>query len=65
VLSGHSTAVASLSEGELEFMLHRDLEQDDGRGLGQPVVDRSRAETQMAIYFEPTGMGITSKVLRV
>lgn len=32
VLGGQSMACGSMRAGEMEFMLHRNLQQDDGRG---------------------------------
>ena len=54
VTSSHTTAVTSLNDGVLEFMVHRSLAQDDGRGLAQPVNDQSRAIISMHLQFEAT-----------
>ena len=37
VLTDASCGAASLADGELEMMLHRRLEQDDSRGVGEPL----------------------------
>lgn len=42
VLSSHARGVTSLASGQLEIMLHRQLMQDDGRGLAEPNRDASR-----------------------
>ena len=37
VLNDRSQGCASLSDGQLEFMVHRRLLHDDGRGVGEPI----------------------------
>jgi Glycosyl hydrolases family 38 C-terminal domain/Alpha mannosidase middle domain/Glycosyl hydrolases family 38 C-terminal beta sandwich domain len=37
VVTERSQAGASLAEGELEIMVHRRLQHDDGRGVGEPL----------------------------
>jgi len=45
--SDHTMGCGSQATGEVEFMVHRSLNQDDGRGLGQGVVDTSRVEVPL------------------
>eukprot|EP00474_Spongospora_subterranea_P010186 CRZ10644.1 hypothetical protein [Spongospora subterranea] len=52
ILTGHTSGVTSQNSGVLEFMVHRSLNQDDGRGLAQPINDRSRAQITMRLFFE-------------
>lgn len=52
IVSGHSMAVGSQKDGELELMMHRSLAQDDGRGLSEPVNDNSRLEVPLWLSFE-------------
>ena len=52
IVSGHSMAVGSQKDGELELMMHRSLAQDDGRGLSEPVNDNSRLEVPLWVAFE-------------
>jgi hypothetical protein len=41
VLTRQVTGITSDAPGSLEFMLHRHMSQDDGRGLGEGVIDTS------------------------
>ncbi|SPQ93940.1 Alpha-mannosidase [Plasmodiophora brassicae] len=54
VATGHTSGVTG-GHGRLEFMLHRNLAQDDGRGLGQPIIDQTPAIVTMRIVVESTG----------
>jgi hypothetical protein len=55
VISSHSMAVGSNQDGMLEFMMHRSLAQDDGRGLAEPVHDSTRLEIPMWLSFGEGG----------
>lgn len=48
----HSMACGSQREGEMEFLVHRNLGQDDGRGLAQQVADRSRVAIPLLIALD-------------
>jgi hypothetical protein len=41
ILTANAMGVASLQDGEIEIMMHRHLQQDDGRGLAEGVNDDS------------------------
>lgn len=51
VLSRQVSGVTSDVSGSLEIMLHRNLGQDDGRGLSEPVQDSSSTSTTHWIVF--------------
>jgi hypothetical protein len=51
-ISGHSMAVGQVEPGIMEFMMHRSLAQDDGRGLAEAVNDNSRVEIPLWIEFD-------------
>ncbi|KJH43057.1 glycosyl hydrolase family 38 protein [Dictyocaulus viviparus] len=53
LLGSQALGVASLKSGELEVMLDRRLEQDDGRGLSQPVLDNHRTLSRFRLLVEP------------
>lgn len=44
--------VTNEKSGTLEFMLHRSLSKDDGRGLGEPVQDESLATISHWLLFD-------------
>ncbi|KAF7646151.1 hypothetical protein LDENG_00192410 [Lucifuga dentata] len=52
LLSAQSQAVASLTQGELEVVLDRRLQQDDNRGLGQGVTDNKRTASRFHLLLE-------------
>lgn len=54
ILSHQAHGVGSLSEGAIEIMLDRRLNQDDGRGLGESVTDNVRTEIPLWLVIEPT-----------
>lgn len=49
VLNSHTVGCGSQNGGEFELMLHRQLNQDDGRGLSEAVRDGSRP--QITLWF--------------
>ncbi|KNC56371.1 alpha-mannosidase 2 [Thecamonas trahens ATCC 50062] len=50
VLSTQPRGVTSLASGEIEVFLHRQLMQDDGRGLAEPPRDAARYASVMWLY---------------
>lgn len=51
VITSHSMAVGSQTDGTLELMMHRSLAQDDGRGLSEAVHDNSRLDIPLWLSF--------------
>ena len=51
----HSMGCASQGDGQLELMLHRSMNQDDGRGLAQAVVDGSRVDVPLIVGVDQAG----------
>lgn len=49
VLTDRSHGVASLENGQIEFMMHRRTLQDDGRGLDRPLNDTSVIRPKMRL----------------
>lgn len=43
-------ACGSQRKGELEFLVHRNTQQDDGRGLNEPIRDSTRVTIPMQIF---------------
>jgi hypothetical protein len=64
VLSSHTTAASSPKPGALEFMVHRNLVQDDGRGLGEPPEDGSRIQVKFLLLLETIKDGLLPLHLR-
>lgn len=62
--SSHSTAGSSPEVGVVEFLVHRNLLQDDGRGLSQPNQDGSRIRVNFFLLFETKEDGIDPLKLR-
>ena len=58
VFNDRSRGATSLDPGDLEFMLHRHLLKDDGRGLAQPNQDSSVIDTRMALMLAPTAQSL-------
>lgn len=50
-VSSHSMATGCQSDGDIEFMMHRSLSQDDGRGLAEPVNDASKIDVPLWLSF--------------
>lgn len=57
VLNSHSVGCGSQNEGHIEFMVHRQLNQDDGRGLSEAVRDASRPEVRLWFKLGPSNEG--------
>eukprot|EP00980_Cylindrotheca_fusiformis_P004846 scaffold1034_cov127-Cylindrotheca_fusiformis.AAC.27 len=55
VLSEHAQGTASLKEGKIDVWLDRRLAQDDGRGLGQGVLDNVPTRTRLRVVIENDG----------
>eukprot|EP00656_Telonema_subtile_P001628 TRINITY_DN10710_c0_g1_i3.p1 TRINITY_DN10710_c0_g1~~TRINITY_DN10710_c0_g1_i3.p1 ORF type:complete len:952 (-),score=172.96 TRINITY_DN10710_c0_g1_i3:18-2873(-) len=49
VISSQALGVSSLSRGQLELMLHRNLAQDDGRGMGEGLTDGATANMMLRL----------------
>ena len=46
VLTSQTCGCTSLRPGEIEFMMHRNLQNDDGRGLAEGNMDKTNANLQ-------------------
>ena len=55
VLSEHAQGTASLRDGSIDVWLDRRLAQDDGRGLGQGVMDNVPTRTRLRVVLETEG----------
>ena len=53
LLVGQPSGVASLKAGVLDVFLDRRLTADDGRGLGQGVMDNRETTSVIKLLFEP------------
>ncbi|CAJ0596739.1 unnamed protein product [Cylicocyclus nassatus] len=53
LLGNQALGVASLASGQMEVVLDRRLDQDDGRGLFQPVMDNHRTLSRFRLLVEP------------
>ncbi len=51
VLVSQTCGATSLNTGQLELMLHRNLENDDGRGLGEGNHDTTVATHRMRLLL--------------
>lgn len=51
ILSRSSSSVATLDEGSIEVMLDRQTHNDDGRGLGEPLMDSRCFERALRLYL--------------
>lgn len=60
ILSEHAQGTASLEEGSIDVWLDRRLNQDDNRGLGQPVLDNVPTRTRLRIVIETGGYDVKS-----
>ena len=52
LIGAQSLGVASLEKGSLEVMLDRRLQYDDGRGLGEGILDNKRTLSQFCLLLE-------------
>jgi hypothetical protein len=59
VLSEHAQGTASLKEGKIDVWLDRRLAQDDGRGLGQGVLDNVSTRTRLRVVIERDGYTVS------
>ena len=57
VVGDRSRGVASLHDGELEFLVHRRLVWDDSRGVGQPLNEDTRLLSTSRIYASSDVVG--------
>jgi hypothetical protein len=55
IMSEHAQGTASLEEGSVDIWLDRRLSQDDGRGLGQGVLDNVPTRTRLRVLLETEG----------
>lgn len=55
VLSEHAQGTASLQDGSIDVWLDRRLSQDDGRGLGQGVLDNVPTRSRLRVVLESEG----------
>ena len=53
ILVGQPSGVACLKAGVVDVFLDRRLTQDDGRGLGQGVMDNRETTSLIKFLFEP------------
>lgn len=65
LLGAQALGVASLLEGQMEVMLDRRLNQDDGRGLFQGVLDNKRTLSRFRLLVEPLSGAVEDKGARV
>ena len=65
VLSEHSQGTASLRDGSIDVWLDRRLAQDDGRGLGQGVMDNVPIRTRLRVILEKNGFDFKANDFKV
>ena len=51
VMTSQTCGCSSLKPGEIEFMMHRNLQNDDGRGLAEGNMDRTNANLQLRVMI--------------
>mmetsp|Transcript_3054 Transcript_3054/g.4548 ORF Transcript_3054/g.4548 Transcript_3054/m.4548 type:complete len:1202 (+) Transcript_3054:113-3718(+) len=57
ILNSHAVGAGTQGDGQIELMLHRQLGQDDGRGLSEAVRDASRPEIRLWFSLDSAGSG--------
>ena len=57
-----SRAVASMRDGEIEMLIHRRLLNDDGRGVGQALDERTRVLSTSRLIFHESSAEFMTKV---
>jgi len=61
VFGTYAVGSSSLGEGQLENMMHRNLGQDDGRGLGEPNYDGNVIEVTTWLMFDSPTSSVASR----